>query len=247
MLSQLPSPFPGNLREHSAARFGGHADNSELRRRQMIVGRGPATPLGDYPAELPHRVLYTKGGAGQEGGLGPLSSPVIEGPEADTELSYLRQIRDLLYRLPFALSSEWRRKFIMPPRESISFLTSAYWVNVAPAAAVVVASQTVQQLYTGFIRRIGVGCNPPGGLVNIIWQVRVNGSVHPEFSNRVFAANSLAVPLPFDFEMLQSRTYELVAINNGAALLTCAGIMGGWTEAMSDYKDYGSSPATGIA
>jgi hypothetical protein len=247
MLGQLPSPFPGNLREHSAARFGGHADNSELRRRQMIVGRGPATPLGDYSAELPHRVLYTKGGAGQEGGLGPLSSPVIEGPEADTELSYLRQIRDLLYRLPFALSSEWRTKFIMPPRESISFLTSAYWVNVAAGAAVVVASQTVQQNYTGFIQGVGVGCNPFGSLTDIIWQIRVNGSVHPEFSNRVFAVNTMSVPLPFNFEMLQSRTYDLVAINNGVALITCAGILTGWTEAMSDYKMYGSSPATGIA
>lgn len=247
MLGQLPSPFPANLREHSAARYRGHADNTELLKRQAIVNRGQAGPLGDYPAELPHRVLYTKGGAGQVGGRGPLSSPVIEGPKDDTELSYLRQIRDLLYRLPSAMSNEWRTKFIMPPRESISFVTSAYWIDVPAGNAVIVASQTVQQNYTGFIQHVGVGCNPTGGLTDIIWQIRVNGSIHPEFSNRVFAANTMGNPLPFNFEMMQSRTYDLVAINGGAALISCAGILVGWTEVMSDYKSYGSSPATGIA
>lgn len=247
MLGQLPSPFPSNMREHSAALYGRQKDNTELLKRQAIARRGQAGPLGDYPAELPHRVLSTKGGAGQMGGRGPLSSPVVEGPQVETELGYLSQLCDLIYRLPQAMSNEWRTKFIMPPRESISFLTSAYWVDVAAGAAVVVASQTVQQNYTGFIQYLGIGANPLGGLTNITWQIRVNGFVHPEFSNRVFAANTLGNPLMFNLEMLQSRTYDVVAINGGGALISCAGIMVGWTEQMSDYKMYGSSPATGIA
>lgn len=256
MLGQLPSP-PGVLpafpqpQPHSAHFSKGQPSNASFLKRMLKnaipAQQGQAGALGDYPADLPHRVLVTKGGAGQEGGMGPLSYPVIEGPKSDTDTDLLRQIRDLLYRMPQSISLEWRTKFIMVPREAISFIAPSNSVTVAAGTAVAIVTQTIQERFTGFLTHVGVGVEPPADFANITWQIRVNGAVHPEFANRIFWNSTISNPLQFNFELTQARTVQLVAINTGGADIECQGILTGWTEYMSSYKEYGASPATGIA
>lgn len=244
----LPNPFPSGQTEHMAAYHNGQPDNTRVLMREAVKATQGGSGLGDYQSELHHRVLETKGGAGQQGGRGPLSYPVIPKPGDDTDLlAILREIRDLLKRMPQALSLEFRTRFIVPPRESISFIAPSPATNIGVGAAVAVVTQVIPERFTGYLTHVGVSTNPVGAAANITWQIRVNGSIHPEFSNRVFAGNNLATPIPFNMELTQARTVQLVAINTGGAILSCAGVLAGWTEFMSDYKPYGSSPATGIA
>jgi len=254
MLGEIPPPFPVSptFREHGAAFAKGPPDNSAILRKQRLraaANPGQAGALGDYPAELPHRVVSTKGGAGQVGGRGPVNAPIIPAPSGETTTDLLRQIRDLLQRMPQAMSLEWRTKFIMTPREAISFIAPTAFVNVLAGAAnaVAVTTQTVQERFTGFLTHVSVATNPVGAANNVVWQLRINGAVHPEFANRVFAVNNLGTPMPFWLELTQARTVQLVAINNNAVPVTCAAVLVGWTEFMSDYKPFGAAPATGIA
>jgi hypothetical protein len=201
--------------------------------------------LGDYITDLPYRTLQTRGVAGQT--QGPLSYPVALGVGEDSVSAYLRQIRDLLERLPEAFSLEFRTRFIMQPRESISFTAPGGPVTVPAGAAVAVVSEVIDTRFTGFLTHVGVNVVAAGGFPSITWQIRVNGLIHPKFGNRIFAQNCLVPPYPFGFELTQSRTLQLVAINTSAAPIDVAGVLVGWTEFMSAYKPYGSSPATGIA
>lgn len=216
---------------------------------QQAVARGN---LGDYPAALPHRVLATKGSAGQEGGaidggLGPVTAPVIRGEREMTALDYLREIRDLLRRLPQSMSLEFRTKFPMVPREAISFVATSGSVALPAGTAVAVVSQTVNERFSGFVTRVGVNVVPAGSFGSVLWQIRVNGNIHPSFFNRVFSTSTLNDPDDFIFEIIQSRTVELVAINTGAVPLTVQGKLVGWTEFLTDNKSYGGQPASGVA
>jgi len=251
----MPSPPNPNAlatMHPSQLRMAGMPDNTAVVAREMLRAQGrngKSAPgaLGEYIQDLPHRVLQTTGGAGQTGARGPMTAPVIPGPRADTVLSVLQDIRALLDRLPEAMSLEWRTKFIMTPREAIAFIAASNSVLVPAGTAVAVVSQTTQERYTGFLTHVGVGVSPVGGFSDVIWQIRVNGAVHPEFANRQFFAPTLATPLPFPFELTQSRTLQLVAINTSAVDLECQGVLCGWTEYMGNFKMYGASPATGIA
>ena len=142
---------------------------------------------------------------------------------------------------------EWRTRFIMRPRESISFVTPSSSVSVPAGTAVAVVSQTIQERFTGFLTDVGVATIPEASASDIIWQIRIGGHVHPEFANRVFFQNNLTDLFPFYFELTQARTLELVAINTAGVAIDVAGVLAGYTEYMSDYKLYGSSPSTGIA
>jgi len=225
-------------------------DNTNMLRRIRANGvkRQANKPLGDYIQDLPFRVMEARGGAGQEGtGLGPLSAPVALGPELGLSTEQLlKLLLDQLRRLPQLFSLEWRTRFPMQPRESISFLTPTVSVAVPALTAVVVVSQIIPERYSGFITNVGVNVTPPASFPNITWQVRVNGAIHPEFANRIFMANTLATPMPFLMELTQARTVELVAINTAAAAITVQGVLAGWTEFLSDFKPYGSSPAGGV-
>lgn len=216
----------------------------ELARRERNHRR--TGPLGEYVQDLPYRVFQPQGSVGAE--MGPLTAPAVLGPESGlTELDYLQMILDEIRRMPENMSYEWRRVFPMQPRESISFVVSSTSVNVPAGTAVAVATQLIPERYTGFLTRVGVNVTPGASFPNIIWQVRINGTVHPEFANRIFFANTLANPYRFLFELTQARTVQLVAINTSGAAILVQGMMEGWSEYMSDFKGYGSSPATGIA
>lgn len=231
---------------------GAGPDNTMIRRREELRqqrDKRSTGPLGDYVQDLPFRVMEARGSAGQEGiGDGPVTAPALLGPEVGLSIEdLLKLILDEIRRLPENLSYEWRSKFPMQPRESISFVSPTVSVNVPGLTAVAVVTQLIPERYTGFLTGVGVNVTPPASFPNIIWQIRVNGAIHPEFANRVFMANTLATPMEFLFELCQARTVQLVAINTGAIPILVQGVLVGWSEYMSDFKAYGSTPRTGIA
>lgn len=216
------------------------------------VARRNASPpalrgLGDYVADIPYRTLATRGSDGQGVIGGPLSYPTIPAPLPTDAQSLLLQIRDLLERMPQALQLEFRTRFAIPPREAISFAVGSADVSVAAGAAVAVISEVIDERFTGFLSHVGMNVIAPGSFSSIVWQIRVNGAIHPKFANRIFSQNTLSTPYPFLFELTQSRTLQLVAINTAAIPITVQGVLLGWTEFMATYKPYGSSPQSGVA
>ena len=74
----------------------------------------------------------------------------------------------------------------------------------------------------------------------------MNEMIHPFFDKRIFEESSLTNLLPFEFELTQARTVELVATNTAGAPIVCTGILAGWVEFLALFKPYGSAPASGI-
>jgi hypothetical protein len=219
--------------------------NDIVMRRNAARVRAGTLPgaLGDYPADLPNRVFITKGVAE----AGPIDTPVISPATGTSDIDLLTQIRDLLVRLPAAMSDEWRTKFVMLPREALSFIAPAGPVSVPAGASIAVVSQIVNQNFTGFLTHVGVNVLGAGGFADVNWQIRVNGSIHPLFTNDFFAASTLATPLPFSLELVQNRTVQLVASNNGAVAHDVVGVLVGWTEFLAQGKRYGATPSTNVA
>jgi hypothetical protein len=225
-------------------------DNTALARRMLPkTGKNGEAPgaLGEYLSDVYYRTYMVKGSAGQGGVMGPLSAPVIEGQQLEDPTSLLRQIRDLLLYSPQYLSNEWRTRFIMQPRETISFVSPSPTVSIAAGTAAAVVTETIDERFSGFLTHVGVNVVAPGSFPDITWQIRINGAIHPKFANRIFAANTVPTPLPFAFELPQSRTVQLVAINTSAGIIAVQGILLGWTEFLSSFKMYGSSSQSGIA
>jgi len=229
-------------------------DNTMIRRK-LAAMRGPRSlgELSDYPADLPYRVLSTKSGAGQEGGaidggLGPVTAPVISGQECVDELCLLREIRDLLLRMPESMLLAMRTQLVLTPREAVSFITLSGTVNVpiAPNNIVVICTQTIQPNQVGYITKVGVNVMGAGSFPDITWQIRVNGAIHPEFANRIYSAANLGTPDDFVMELIQGRIVQLVAINTSAVPVNVQGKLVGWTESLSDVKPYGGFPMSGI-
>lgn len=204
---------------------------------------GAMAGMGDYISALPYRVLATKG-ASTPGG--PVMYPTIPAPEAGDAVSLLTALLEEVRRLPENFSIEARTRFPIAPREAISFINPSLDITVPPGTGVAVVRQLIPERFTGFLTHVGVNTMgaPPTA---ILWQIRVNGAIHPEFSNRQFTQNHVANPLPFIFELTQARTLELVAINTAGAPIVVQGILVGWTEFMSSFKSYGSSPQSGVS
>ena len=234
-------------------------DNSAIRRH--LAARGPR-PLGDYAADLPYRVLSTKGGAGQEGGAldggwGPVTAPVLSGEECETELCLLKEIRDLLRRLPEALLLSMRTQLVLTPREAVSFValgldpaTGSSTINVPANTAAVIVTQTIQPRFAGFVTKVGVNVMGAGNFPDITWQIREGGTVHPEFAARIYSSGNLNTPDDFVLELVQGRIVELVAINTnplGGVAIDVQGKLVGWTEFLSDNKPYGSASMSGVS
>jgi len=229
-------------------------DNTVMRRKLAAMQQAPGTAraLGDYPATLPYRVLSTKGGAGQDcspisGDCGPVTAPVIPGEQPETELSLLRDIKELLRRMPDELLLAMRTQLVLVPREAVSFITMSGTVNVLAGATTVVLAQTIQPRFGGFITKIGVNVMGAGNFPDVTWQLQISGAIHPEFGNRIYSAANLNTPDDFVLELCQSRIVQLVAINTGGVPIDVQAKFVGWTEFLTDNKPYGSSPMSGIA
>ena len=217
-----------------------HMENQYVRRNQRPGATGA---LGDYIQELPNRTVITKGPNVFEG---PLSAPVVAVENFQTWQDWLGAILEELRRLPERMSLEWRTSFPMQPRESISFINPSLDITVAAGTAVAIVSQTIEERFTGFLTEVGVNVFG-GSFADITWQLRVDGAVHPEFADRIFNQNHVQDPLAFVFELTQARTVELVAINTSLVDIDVQGILIGWTEFMSTFKSYGSSPQSGVS
>lgn len=219
--------------------------NSAVLRRMAQRHRSGGRPLGgmgDYPEILPYRVMLTQAGDGK-----PVDGPVSGSVTASQGGDVLSQIRDILLHLPQMMSEEWRSRFVMTPREAISFIAPGGPISVGVGAAVAVVSQQVDEMFTGFLTHVGVNVIAPAGFSSITWQIRINGAIHPKFADRIFSAPTISTPVPFTLELTQNRTLQLVAINTGAVPVDVAGILVGWTEYMATFKNYGSAPSAGIA
>jgi hypothetical protein len=217
--------------------------NDVVARRMAARGR-VVGPLGDYLAPLPNQIIATRGDTAQ----GPLTSPTVAPASQCTDtVSCLQQILAMLQRMPVAFSQEFRTRFIIQPRESVAFVVPGETTSVSAGAAQAIASFKMNENFTGFLTAIGVNVTPISSIANVAWQLRVNGNVHPNFNNQIFAASTLATPLPFAFELIQNRTVQLVAINKSGGPLDISGVLVGWTEFMASYKSYGGSPQSGIA
>src|SRR5258706_26997 len=129
-----------------------------------VLGMLPNT-MGDYPAELPNRILTTKGIEQ----LGPITAPTVAPPEG---YDYFRQIRDLLARMPQSLSMEARTRFVVQPRESVSFIDPSDVISVPAGSAVAICTEQIDQMFSGFLTHVGVSA-APGNLPFIVWQIRV--------------------------------------------------------------------------
>lgn len=210
-------------------------NNDLVRRRQASRG------IGDYVADLPYRVLMAQGAAG------PINAPVLDPVSGEGDSTYwLKKIHDLLLRLPGEMSLEWRNRFVMTPREAISFVVPSNFIDVGAGTAVALCTFTVQPRFTGFLTHVGMNVNPPGGATDIEFQIRVNDAIHPQFSAVQISASSAVTPYPFSLELTQSRTVSLVAVNTGLNPLACAGVLVGWVEYMASFKPYGSASTTGV-
>jgi hypothetical protein len=244
-MQQRTGPFGGSFMGHDSAYS--RPDNSSMVRRSVNGKNGGAGALGEYFNDVYYRTYMVRGSAGQGGVMGPLTAPTIQGPQPQDQISLLQNIRDLLLFMPQAMSDEWRTRFIVQPRESISFVTGSASVTVPGGTAVAVVSELIDERFTGFLTHVGMNVIAGGAFSDVIWQIRINGAIHPKFANKVFFSNTLASPYPFAFELCQARTLQLVAINTLAGPIQVAGVLAGWTEFMSTFKTYGSSPQSGIA
>jgi hypothetical protein len=229
-------------------------DNTVMRRKLASMQQAPRgpRPLGDLPADLTYRVLSTKGGAGQEGGAadgqwGPVTAPVLPGEQPETELSLLREIRDLLLHLPEATLLTMRTQLVLAPREAVSFIALSGTVNIVPGAAAVVVTQAIPPRSAGFLTKVGVNVLGAGNFPDISWQIRQGGTVHNEFSNRIYSAANLNTPDDFILELVQGRTLELIATNAGGVPIDVQGKLVGWMEFLTDNKPYGGASMSGIA
>lgn len=235
-------------------------DNSAIRRKLAAKGQRPGSPgvpvnlgaFGEYPAALPYRVLSTKGGAGQQGGAigegwGPVTAPTVPGEEPDDSLRLLHDISEYLRRLPEAMLAALRTQLVLTPREAVSFIAMSGTVSVGAGAAVAVVSQAIQPRFAGFLTKVGVNVLPTGSFPDITWQIRVNGAIHPEFSNRIYSSGNLNTPDDFALELVQGRTVQLVAINTSPVAVDVQGKLVGWTEFLTDNKSYGGSSMAGIS
>ena len=206
--------------------------------------RGQIAPrnLGDYQDPLYYRAFKTTGGA-----EGPLSYPVIPGDiVGNTVEDKLDELIRLLSDLPQRQSLEMRTRFSMEPREITPFIATNNIVALPAGGTVAVATFALNERFTGFLTHVGTAVVPAGAAGNVGWDVRISGFVHPNFDKLIFTQNTLATPIPFEFEVTQSTIISLVANELAGVPTNVGGILVGWTEFMSLYKPYGAESASGL-
>jgi len=205
--------------------------------------------LKDFVNETYYRGNPAQGYADQANPLGPVDSPTVQGREGNTVEDLLQQLIGIMQRNPFDVFNEARKRFLNPvPREAVSFIVPSGEVNAVAGATTTVCSLTMAEKYAGALTHIMANVIPSGMAGSITWSLQVGtNSKHPGYSQLTFAPGSLAVPLPFPFELLQSRTYILTATNSNALDISVTGALIGWTEYMAQFKEFGGSSASGIS
>lgn len=147
-----------------------------------------------------------------------------------------------------AMVREFRKQLLLPARDASFFVAqnASGSTTVAAGALVIVASFRLSERYAGGLLGVGVNVVAPGSFSSIAWTLRSQGFVHPGFQNLVFTESTMQVPLPFKMELLNGRSIELLAKNNAAVGVDVAGMLLGYQEELTTWKQWGSTPASGV-
>lgn len=143
---------------------------------------------------------------------------------------------------------QFRTQMLLPSRDQSSFIatTPTGYVNIAAGAITTVASFRLSERYSGGLLQVGVNVAPPGSFGSVKWSIRSQGFIHSGYQNLVFVANTLATPLRFQMEILNGRSIDLVAQNAGDIGVDVAGVLIGYQEELTEWKHFGSQPASGV-
>jgi hypothetical protein len=209
-----------------------------------------ARKLSDYDAALYNRSIETLGGAGQSGPGGPLSVPITAGTGQMSSVQILAKIAELLYGLPDRIQQSELAEFLRMPRAGSFWVRSTPSVALAGGGTTPLVSFTMPNRHAGALKFVGLAASPAGSLPFITWDLRFGVGVaqqrHPEFTGQIFSANQINPPLPFEMELVQSRTIQLQATNTDVNPINVEGIMIGWRHFLQDNMPFGDSPRGGI-
>jgi hypothetical protein len=200
--------------------------------------------LGDVGARLPRRTMTI------ERPQGPLQVP-ITAPEQEQGdlLSRLDRIIKLLESAPEETMRQFRKGYMTGGRDQQHFCDTAAATipGGAPTALVTVLTFTVNDNFEGAIQSFGFNTTPVSALQDIKWSLRVdNNLIHPGFDRRIFYSEAIAQNVPFEYELLQRRTIEILATNTSAVDIDVDVRVSGYQAYMSEWKKWGTSPQSGI-
>lgn len=196
--------------------------------------------LGDYPANLPYRVILTKGGQA----FGQTVAPI----EQEEETCTLLDICKLLKAMPWMMVMEARKQLMLPGRDAQYFIKQSVGAITVPTSGAVtqVVEYSSTEKFGGALLGVGAQVITLGAADSISWTLRVNGQVHPDFAGVVLNTPTTQMPLQFKMELVQGRTIELIAQSSNAAPVLVTGYLLGFTEFLTESKEWGTSPSSGI-
>ncbi len=177
---------------------------------------------------------------------GPLVGPVATPNAAQPPAENLDKIAQLLRDMPMQLVQFFRKYYVVQPREALPFVAvpSSNPVAIPPSSSATLCSYTVPDKFAGYLTGIGVQVGTPGA--NVTFTLQINGIPHPTFINQAIIHDCLDTPIPFVYEVTTGKLLELVINNNEtAATIYVSGILEGWTEFLTDNKNYGITPMGG--
>jgi hypothetical protein len=198
--------------------------------------------LRDYSATLPRQVRTI------ERPKGPLQTPIV-GPQVDkTILDRLDRIVKLLQGMPEANVAMFRKSYLTGGRDQQAFCTTGTVpVPFAVLVPTVVVTFVVKDNFEGAITSLGFNTTPGTSIQDIQWSLRINGTlIHPGLQNAIFYSTALANNVPFDYELLQKRTIEILAFNTSAAIINVDARISGYEAYMSEWKKWGTAPQSGL-
>jgi hypothetical protein len=217
--------------------------------RGMLLGGGNGRrafrggTMGEFIDALMSRQIATPSTALDQ--LGPLAAPVS--PAGLTQEQLLQAIYEKLRDLPSDLLMAARYNLPLTPRECVPILTGVLNVSALASVATSIHSYTMPDGFTGFLERIGLAAAPETALANLTWRMKINGNVHPGFSNFVAPVNNLISLWPCYVELSRGKKIEIEAVNAAAIAIPVSVVFQGFQEVITDAKPYGSTSLNGVA
>jgi hypothetical protein len=201
-----------------------------------------AIKLGDVATSLPRRTMTI------ERPKGPLITPITAPQEqAGSIIDRLDRIIRLLQAAPEETMRQFRKSYLQGGRDAQSFCDTATAVIPAGGSLVPVLTFVVNDNFEGAILSMGLHTNPDTALSDIEWSLRVdNNLIHPGFDRRIFYSTELAANVPFEYELLQKRTIELLATNTSLLNITVDVRLSGYQSYLAEWKKWGNAPQSGI-
>jgi hypothetical protein len=201
-----------------------------------------AIRLGDVATTLPRRTMTI------ERPQGPLITPITAPIEqAGSVIDRLDRIIRLLQSMPEDNMRQFRKSYLAGGRDQQSFCDTATVLIPAFTTGTSVLKFVVNDNFEGAILSMGFHTNPDTALNDIAWSLRIdNNLIHPGFQDRVFYSTELASNVPFEYELLQKRTIEIIAANTSAVNVNVDVRISGYQAYMAEWKKWGNAPQSGI-